>query len=742
MSNEVINPYETFRDDQGKVLAGGGLRIQVNGTTTLGTAFSDSALQNSQTVDPYRLDNFGRVRGNLRWAGLRTVVVLNDRDTEIRTLNDVVTIVDTTGFAINFASVAAMVADTTLEVGDVAETQSYNASQGEGGARYLIVGAATGTDDGYTFHDLDNSLQAQLLDLEKNNNFYVAGAIGNGTTDDSLPLQAVFDIGGDIRCENGVFKAESLTLTTDARIAGDGTIIAVSFSTTDTLSLSGNDLTISFDGITMDGDSDNHASESAIASISSAVLATSGNQSVVTFNNVTFQNGNMHDVLGDGADDGNSVLYSFAQCRFLGGLEATATPYLPSYGLFSDGVDVLVEDCYFDLQADPAVIGGRGGIVALGNAADLTNPGYLSVADCTFNRIGASADASNVYGAVHARQVRTFIAHGNRILTPQYAGIAFGAEVDTLDINNNLIDSLTGTHFAGGIAGLVTTDAAPGDNWQIEGNILTSILLGNGIVITGASAGIDASNLVITDNLIDSPVLAAISVHNIEGLELRDNYIDMASLGVINAIEIATDGVSGDVGISGNTIINVGGAAIINGVTSTAVFRVDGNTIESVVDGITIEDSTDAFITNNSLVDVSGDLITVGTLTDCILDGNSYTGGAPTTFAQNSGSITNLTTGENFWDEIDTSILDLTGAAIPITSHYHELTDTTTITSATFTGDVIGFLVVLLATVSVQVNDSATIVLVGGANYSMTASDTLTLAWDGAAFNEVSRSVN
>lgn len=739
MSNEVINPYQTFRDDQGKVLAGGGLRIQVNGTTALGTAFSDTDLQNQQTVDPYRLDNFGRVRGDLRWAGLRTVVVLNDRDTEIRTLNDVVTLVDTTGFAINFASVAAMVADTTLEVGDVAETQSYNLDQREGGARYLIVAGGTGVDDGYTYHDLDNALQAELLDLQKNNNFYVAGAIGDAVANDSVPVQAVLDIGGDIRCENGIFRCETLTLITDARISGDGTIIAVSFSTTPTLALSGNDLTISFDGITLDGNESNHAAESTVASVSSTVLATAGNQSVITFNNVTFQNGNQYDVLGDGADDGNSVLYSFAQCRFLGGKESTATPYLTSYVRLQDGVDGLVEDCYFDLQTDPAVIGGRGGVVAQ-SAAELTNPGYLTVADCTYNRIGATADATNVAAAIHATRVRDFIAHGNRILTPQYGGIVFGSEVAAVDINNNLIDSLTGTNFAGGIAALTSLDAAAGDNWQILGNVLTSILLSNAIVIDGSSAGVDASNVVISDNLIDSPVLAAILVHNIDGLELRDNYIDMASIAGINAIEINTDGVSGDVGISGNTIINVDAAAIINGVASTAIFRVDGNMIESVVDGISIIDSTDAFITNNALVDVTGVLMDVGTLTDCVIDGNGYNGGAPATFARNSGGITNLVTGENFWDEYDTSITDVAGAAIAITSHYHEITAGTTITSATFAGDVTGFMVVLKATLGVTVNDSATINLSAG--FVMTADDTLTLAWDGTAFNEVSRSVN
>ena len=738
MSNEIINPFQTFRDDRGAVLDGGGLRIQVNGTTTLGTAFSDSDLQNAQTVDPYRLDNFGRVQGNLRWSGLRTVVVLDEDDTEIRTLNNVVTLVDTSGFAINFVSIAAMIADSTLEAGDVLETQSYNLDQREGGARYIATVSALTVDD-YRVHDLaPGGLQAQLLDEEANNNFYVAGAIGNGVADDTIPMQALFDIGGDIRCENGIFKAAGLTLGVDARISGDGTIIAVSFSTSDTISLSGNDLTISFDGITIDGDSANHSSVSSVASINSTILATAGNQSVITFNNVTFQNGNQYDLFADGADDGFSVLYSFAQSRFLGGLEATDAPFLPAYIFLQDGVDGLVEDCYFDLQTDPSAIGGRGGVV-IGGSAQLTNPGYLTVSDCTLNRVGAVADGTNVFGAIHARRARQLQVGGNRILTPQFGGVVFGAEIDVIDINTNLIDSLTGSEFAGGIAGLETVDAAPGDNWRIEGNILTNILLANAIVVNGGSAGIDASNVVITDNLVDSPVLAAILVQNIDGLDVTENYINMASLGTINAIEIGADGVSGNVGISANTLINIGGTAIVNGVTSTAVFRLDGNLIENALNGISIIDSVDAFITNNSLVDITGVLLDVGTLTDCILDGNSYTGAAPATFARNAGGITNLITGENLWDEYDTSITDISSASLAITSHYQELGANAN--GATFAGNVTGFITVIKSTGSFAVTANPSLNL-SASPYNMTVDDTLTLAWDGDTFNEVSRSVN
>ena len=173
----------------------------------------------------------------------------------------------------------------------------------------------------------------------------------------------------------------------------------------------------------------------------------------------------------------------------------------------------------------------------------------------------------------------------------------------------------------------------------------------------------------------------------------------------------------------------------------TAVFTVDGNTVQDTVDGISIVGSTDAYITNNTLQEISGVLLTVGTLTKAVLDGNTYNGSTPTTFARNTGTITSLVTGENLWPQYDSSITDIGNvAALPITSHYHTLSGTTTVTSATFVADVIGFVVVLEATATLTINDSATVILAG--NFAMTDGDTLTLVWSGAAFTEVSRSNN
>ncbi len=384
MANEVVNPFQTYRDNKGGVLAGGSLRILQPGTSELGTAFSDSDLTIPQVVDGYGLDNFGRVQGNLRWQGLRDVEIFGAGSPApfIRTDPNVVTLIDASAFAINFASVAAMIADTSLVDGDVAETQSYNLDQRRGGARYIVTTSALSVDD-YRVHDLAPAgLQAQLLDEEAHNNFYVAGAIGDGVADDTLPVQRVFDIGGDIECANGVFSCAGLTLSVNARIYGNGTLLRFAFSNTDLITLTGIDLFITFDGLLVDGNLANQSALQAIAIIRSSITASAGTTiSLITFNNVQFQNASQNDVAGVGDDTGFPVLYTFSQCDFLGGEEGQADgSFDPANILLTLGANCSIEDCYFDLQVAPTV--GRPAVVT--SNATFVNPGYLSVVASTF----------------------------------------------------------------------------------------------------------------------------------------------------------------------------------------------------------------------------------------------------------------------------------------------------------------------------------------------------------------------
>jgi len=228
VSNDVIDPFQTFYDNAGLELARGTIEFFVNGQTVNQLSiFSDAALSIAQT-NPYELDDFGRIRGDVHYEGLATIVKKNAAGLQIGLqIDDVLTSSsgDTTSITINKESIAAMVTDEALAVGDIVRTRGYYAGNNYGGARYVIVAAGSGTTDDYLFHQLGNQLQAQLLDLERNKNFLVAGARGDGGTDDTVPMQSVISTGGNIEVEGGfTFIGTELAISQNVRFIGSGTM--------------------------------------------------------------------------------------------------------------------------------------------------------------------------------------------------------------------------------------------------------------------------------------------------------------------------------------------------------------------------------------------------------------------------------------------------------------------------------------------------------------------------------------
>lgn len=751
MANDLINPWQQFKDDRNSPLAGGKLYIYVNRTNTIGTAYSDTDLTVPQSVNPYTLDAFGRVQGDLRWQGVRSVGVYDSNDAHIRTLNDVVTVVDTSDFAINHVSVAAMVADATLEIGDVVETQSYNADQGNGGARYLIVANATGTDDGFLFHDLANTLQAQLLDTETKN-FYLAGAVGDGATDDSVAMQAVLTQAGDIHVPGGTFYGEGLTLSADARLHGQGTMKAVQFTTSDFLTLTGANLEITFDGITLDFDEANQTAEQAFTTIDSQITATT--RALIAFNNVTFVNGGKYDVQLTGNDAAVGPVYQFSECRFLSGQEATATPYTAAYVRCEDGANLQMENCYYDLETTPAVVGGRGGVDFGRSGAALSNPGYCSVSSSTFNRVGCNADATEIIGAIKISDAREIIVVDNRLQSPQSAGIQLDANVDQITISENQIDGLTGTNVLGQIVMAATADAAPGNNWKIENNqCLDSTSYG--ITVAGASAGVDAKWIEINGNMVVGAAAAAIHFHDIEDAKIDGNFIDMSLVDGINGIEVGANGVAGNINIEGNSVLNCLNADAINAVaaSASAIYTIDGNVIEGTaansMDGINVTACQDAYVVNNVLVEILGDLITVGDAVTgisgvAVLSRNSYSGTDPTSWAQNDGNITSLLVERNQWPAVDASIDTIAAAAtITVTFDFIKLTGTTAIDTITPSFSKVGGELTLFGS---DANTRNVTELgncqLGAATRAVGQNDILRLVYDGTNWNEVAWAVN
>jgi hypothetical protein len=88
MSFNAVNPEEVFRDSNGKVRALGIITYFDNKLTTIASIFSDEALSVAQ-LNPFTLDAYGRIPGNVKYSGLLTLQVSNADGSDIKTYDDV-----------------------------------------------------------------------------------------------------------------------------------------------------------------------------------------------------------------------------------------------------------------------------------------------------------------------------------------------------------------------------------------------------------------------------------------------------------------------------------------------------------------------------------------------------------------------------------------------------------------------------------------------------------------------------
>lgn len=269
MANEAISPYQQFIDDGKRVLARGTILFFTDsGLLTSKQVYSDSDLTTAYTLGfTYELDDFGQIRGDAHYDGQATLVISNEAGLEIRQLDEVTVTNDGSlgGITVYKESVADMVADQSLEVGKIIRTQGYFAGNLFGGARYEIVAAATGTVDGYLYHGLGNGLQASLLNREDNRSFLVAGARGDGGTNDTVAMQSVITQGGNIIVEGGfIFTATNLSISTDVRFIGSGGLKQLGSSSGDLFQITSTDVRfVKFRGVTIDGNQVNGNSSNA-----------------------------------------------------------------------------------------------------------------------------------------------------------------------------------------------------------------------------------------------------------------------------------------------------------------------------------------------------------------------------------------------------------------------------------------------------------------------------------------------
>jgi hypothetical protein len=93
----VMNPYQTVRDAVGVALAAGTIQFNETGTSNAASIYSNAALTSSQS-NPYTLDGFGRIVGNVYFAGVLRMVIKDSTGAIVRTLDNVICAAQNTNF--------------------------------------------------------------------------------------------------------------------------------------------------------------------------------------------------------------------------------------------------------------------------------------------------------------------------------------------------------------------------------------------------------------------------------------------------------------------------------------------------------------------------------------------------------------------------------------------------------------------------------------------------------------------
>lgn len=153
MARFLFEAYPRGADANNDPASGAKLYVYEAGTTTPVTVYSDKAMTVAHAI-PVVADASGAWPEIYAPDGQYKVVITNAYDVTLQTVDNVSQFAFIEGSERNVATLADLVADTEVAVGDYIRTLGYFSPGDGGGNLYQIVAASTGTADGGSYIDL------------------------------------------------------------------------------------------------------------------------------------------------------------------------------------------------------------------------------------------------------------------------------------------------------------------------------------------------------------------------------------------------------------------------------------------------------------------------------------------------------------------------------------------------------------------------------------------------------------
>jgi parallel beta-helix repeat protein len=435
----------------------------------------------------------------------------------------------------------------------------------------------------------------QMGDVGDVGNVKYLGALGNGSTDDTVAVQAAINAyaGKGLRFPAGTYIVSALTIPSPGiTMFGDGgAVIKQKASTASSLfTCSVHGVTVRASGLTFDGNYSAQADD-ADPSLSYHTFEIRSHGSSASapanwsFDNCQFINGRYADIYwikNDVDSLADTGWLSVSNCQFLGGSEGIATTRNNKSIHCIGGINARVENNLFDLQRTPTVV-GRSGVVLSRYTTPPSAAGKVSVIGNEFRNMGRCS--SDVFGSIDLYSFSAeAIITGNRVMQPYGRGINIKSDQKDCVISGNVVVGLnttaTGTFCdAQIVVNQSVTASTTNGNWAIANNVLRDNpkAVPAMTVCFGPETGTgNATNCVISGNVIENSADDGIYLKDAKGVTVANNRI-RAGTTAIYFSEAA-----GSIVVSGNSLEGPTGAGIFaDSSNATLRFLISANQIDT-----------------------------------------------------------------------------------------------------------------------------------------------------------------